>query len=189
MTDHRTYQPKITIRNGLPTTFDGTEGSFTLRKLSKGLFLFIYYSNKWGKITQVTDFIGDGSTNIKNTTQSAAMANEAFSNLTINGNTKINPKAATSDTDKFLVSDNKEVKYRTGAQLLSDVSVASSTTVSGVVELATTAETTTGTDTARAITPDGLKDGYEGSVNIDTVGDLDAGAITSGFGEIDTDVA
>ena len=33
-----------------------------------------------------------------------------------------------------------------------------SATAQGVVELATTAETTTGTDTARAVTPDGLKD-------------------------------
>ena len=33
-----------------------------------------------------------------------------------------------------------------------------STTTAGIVELATTAETTTGTDTARAVTPDGLHD-------------------------------
>tara|TARA_R100000458_G_scaffold5975_1_gene4806 strand:+ start:500 stop:1720 length:1221 start_codon:yes stop_codon:yes gene_type:complete len=45
----------------------------------------------------------------------------------------------------------------------------------GVVELATTAETTTGTDTARAVTPDGLKDGYQGSSNIATVGIIGAG--------------
>ena len=60
-----------------------------------------------------------------------------------------------------------------------------STSLKGVVELATTAETTTGTDTDRAVTPDGLKDGYQGSSNIETVGDLDSGAITSGFGNID----
>lgn len=41
------------------------------------------------------------------------------------------------------------------AQALADVPAAS-TTVSGKVELATSAETTTGTDTARAITPSGL---------------------------------
>ena len=56
----------------------------------------------------------------------------------------------------------------------------------GVVELATTAETTTGTDTDRAVTPDGLKDGFEGSTNITKVGALDTGgSITSGFGSID----
>lgn len=60
-----------------------------------------------------------------------------------------------------------------------------STSNKGVVELATTAETTTGTDTARAVTPDGLKDGFEGSANIGTVGALTSGSIGSGFGAID----
>ena len=50
-----------------------------------------------------------------------------------------------------------------------------STTVIGAVELATTAETTTGTDTTRAVTPDGLKDGYQGSVNVVTVGTIGTG--------------
>jgi len=49
---------------------------------------------------------------------------------------------------------------------------AASTTAAGKVELATTAETTTGTDTARAVTPDGLKDGYEGSTNVTTLGTI-----------------
>lgn len=50
-----------------------------------------------------------------------------------------------------------------------------STTVKGVVELATTAETTTGTDATRAVTPDGLKDGYQGSTNVTTLGTISAG--------------
>ena len=50
--------------------------------------------------------------------------------------------------------------------------------MSGKVELATTAETTTGTDTARAVTPDGLKDGYEGSSNVDTLGTITTGTWT-----------
>jgi hypothetical protein len=45
----------------------------------------------------------------------------------------------------------------------------------GAVELATTAETTTGTDTLRAVTPDGLKDGYQGSTNVVTVGVISSG--------------
>jgi hypothetical protein len=51
-----------------------------------------------------------------------------------------------------------------------------STTALGVVELATTAETTTGTDTIRVVTPDGLKDGYQGSSNITTVGIIGSGS-------------
>jgi len=50
-----------------------------------------------------------------------------------------------------------------------------STSNKGVVELATTAETTTGTDTARAVTPDGLKDGYQGSTNVTTLGTISTG--------------
>jgi len=53
--------------------------------------------------------------------------------------------------------------------------VNASDTVAGVVELATTAETTTGTDTTRAVTPDGLKDGYQGSANVTTVGTIGTG--------------
>ena len=52
---------------------------------------------------------------------------------------------------------------------------AASATAAGKVELATTAETTTGTDAARAVTPDGLKDGYQGSTNVTTLGTITTG--------------
>tara|TARA_R100001594_G_scaffold102334_1_gene137045 strand:+ start:1779 stop:3119 length:1341 start_codon:yes stop_codon:yes gene_type:complete len=45
----------------------------------------------------------------------------------------------------------------------------------GIVELATTAETTTGTSTTLAVTPDGLKDGYQGSTNVTTLGTISTG--------------
>ena len=48
-------------------------------------------------------------------------------------------------------------------------------TTQGIVELATTAETTTGTDATRAVTPDGLEDGFDGSTNIVTVGTITTG--------------
>ena len=50
-----------------------------------------------------------------------------------------------------------------------------SATQKGIVELATTAETTTGTDATRAVTPDGLKDGYQGSTNVTTLGTIGTG--------------
>ena len=53
-----------------------------------------------------------------------------------------------------------------------------STSAAGVVELATTAETTTGTATGLAVTPDGLKDGYQGSGNIRSVGTITSGTWT-----------
>jgi hypothetical protein len=52
---------------------------------------------------------------------------------------------------------------------------AASTTVAGKVELATTAETTTGTDATRAVTPDSLEDGFNGSTNITTLGTIATG--------------
>ena len=50
-----------------------------------------------------------------------------------------------------------------------------STSVKGIVELATTGETTTGTSTTLAVTPDGLKDGYQGSTNVTTLGTISTG--------------
>jgi hypothetical protein len=54
-----------------------------------------------------------------------------------------NIQNATYDTDKFLVSDGGIVKYRTGAELLSDIGGASAGDLSGYVTLAT-AQTITG---------------------------------------------
>ena len=66
-----------------------------------------------------------------------------------------------------------------------------STSAKGVVELATTAETTTGTDTGRAVTPDGLKDGSQGSSNVVTLGTIRTGvwngtAIATAYLDSDT---
>ncbi len=68
-----------------------------------------------------------------------------------------------------LDSNNKIVKATDSAPV-------ANTSTKGIVELATTAETTTGTDAARAVTPDGLKDGYQGSANVTTVGIIGTGS-------------
>jgi len=47
--------------------------------------------------------------------------------LDVSGNIKMSETAATTDTDKFIVSDSGVLKYRTGAQVLSDIGAASST--------------------------------------------------------------
>ena len=89
----------------------------------------------------------------------------------------------TNAVTSIVAGDGIDVSGSTG-----DVTVTAedaSTTNPGIVELATTAETTTGTDTTRAVTPDGLKDGYQGSSNVVTTGALNSGSITSGFGNID----
>jgi hypothetical protein len=50
-----------------------------------------------------------------------------------------------------------------------------STSNKGIVELATTAETTTGTSTTLAVTPSGLTNGYQGSTNVTTLGTIGTG--------------
>jgi hypothetical protein len=64
-----------------------------------------------------------------------------------------------------------------------------STTQQGVVELATTAEVTTGTDATRAVTPDALNDGYQGTSNIVTVGTLSAGNVDAAVSAASTTAA
>lgn len=74
------------------------------------------------------------------------------------------PTPATADNDTSIAT-TAYVKAQGYVQLAGDLTgtaaaptvVASSTTVAGKVELATTAETTTGTDTVRAVTPAGVQ--------------------------------
>ena len=86
--------------------------------------------------------------------------------LTHNGSSLILPgganiTTAAGDTAGFvsLGSGNWKCEWYTAASGQAVVGAsAASTTVAGIVELATTAETETGTDTTRAVTPDGLHD-------------------------------
>jgi len=89
----------------------------------------------------------------------------------------------TSDSTDFIVVDDKgDLGTNTPSATTAQV---------GFVELATTAETTTGTDEDRAVTPDGLKDGYQGSSNVTTLGTISTGtwqgtAIASAYLDSDT---
>ena len=74
-----------------------------------------------------------------------------------------------------LISTNNLSDVASAATSFANIKQAASTTATGVVELATTAETTTGTDATRAVTPDGLKDGYQGSTNVTTLGTIATG--------------
>jgi len=69
-------------------------------------------------------------------------------------------------------SDDDATRFSTVTQVFTAGKTAASETATGVVELATSAEAVTGSDTARAVTPAGLKahvDGAIGAINQPTV--------------------
>ena len=132
-------------------------------------------------------------------------------NLGLDSNNKI-VKADVADGDitavQFTTDDENTASDTSGAAIFQvlggagidtsisgvDITITGETASSsnaGIVELATTAETTTGTDTGRAVTPDGLKDGYQGSSNVTTLGTIATGtwqgtAIASAYLDSDT---
>tara|TARA_B100001564_G_C20663675_1_gene682738 strand:- start:383 stop:2488 length:2106 start_codon:yes stop_codon:yes gene_type:complete len=89
---------------------------------------------------------------------------------------------ATSNTEAKVTAVNAgtgiDVNQTTGAVTVT--AEAASHTNAGVIEIATTAETTTGTDTTRAVSPDGLKDGYQGSTVVTTLGTIGTGTWNAG---------
>ena len=76
---------------------------------------------------------------------------------------------------KATLTAGNGIDVTNGAGSITIAAETASATNPGVVELATTAETTTGTDATRAVTPDGLKDGYQGSTNVTTLGTITTG--------------
>jgi hypothetical protein len=76
---------------------------------------------------------------------------------------------------KATLTAGNGIDVTNGAGSITIAAETASATNPGVVELATTAETTTGTDATRAVTPDGLKDGYQGSANVTTLGTISTG--------------
>lgn len=89
------------------------------------------------------------------------------------------PDIDDADATYRIAVDNNEVTDLEGTGLSITTgtlnAATADATTQGIVELATTAETTTGTDATRAVTPDGLEDGFDGSANITTLGTITTG--------------
>lgn len=79
-----------------------------------------------------------------------------------------------TDTLTFANGNAITITGDSGTDTVTIAAVAATTTVDGVVELATDAETNTGTDTTRAITPSNIT-AWTGSVNLATLGTITAG--------------
>lgn len=71
----------------------------------------------------------------------------------------------------------------TTTKKVSKSALAASDTLAGIVELATTAETNTGTDAARAVTPDGLAGSYAGTESVTVEVFAAATALATGDGK------
>tara|TARA_R100001509_G_scaffold1146_1_gene1113 strand:- start:238 stop:1458 length:1221 start_codon:yes stop_codon:yes gene_type:complete len=86
-----------------------------------------------------------------------------------------NVASVSSGSADFTVAGGAGIDTTVSGTTITITPTTASASARGIVELATTAETTTGTDTARAVTPDGLKDGYQGSTNVTTLGTITTG--------------
>jgi hypothetical protein len=115
-----------------------------------------------------TLYIGHGSGTDANRTKKAIAGVGAFVDLA----------TAQTLTNKTISGDGSGLSGITAGNINGVVPSANlpdaSTSVEGVVELATTAETNTGTDTTRAVTPAGLT-AWTGDTNLVTVGTISAG--------------
>tara|TARA_R110002020_G_scaffold4811_3_gene20792 strand:+ start:2091 stop:3341 length:1251 start_codon:yes stop_codon:yes gene_type:complete len=95
--------------------------------------------------------------------------------VTMEGGLVLNNILNYAGTDgEYLILNSGSVSYRTVANVKTDIGNATAS-ASGLVELATTIETGTGTDATKAVTPDGLIDGYRGSTNVTTLGTISTG--------------
>jgi hypothetical protein len=104
-----------------------------------------------------------------------ALTNETGTGLAVfNGS----PALTTPTIASFANSAHDHADAAGGAAV-----IAASVTVSGVAELATTAETNTGTDTGRTVTPDGLAGSVHGEKVIQMVVVDFATALTTGNGK------
>lgn len=118
------------------------------------------------------------------------MSQKIYSNLDIKGNATIGDIAnATSDTDKFLVSDAGVVKYRTGSEMLSDLGVAPGVASNiqhqvkaGVAISKGQAVYVTGADGTNMIV--GLASNSAESTSSKTMGLMASTVATNGFGNV-----
>ena len=125
----------------------GSIGTHTVAGTSKLLFSNggVVEEQQISTALNVLQFVGDTGT--------ANIGSTAY--LTITGNGAISTTASSNSLSISIADASASVK--------------------GAVELATTAEVTTGTDATKAVTPDSLQDGYQGSTNVTTLGTITTG--------------
>ena len=86
-----------------------------------------------------------------------------------------NTASASSGSADFNIFGGTGIDTTVTGTTIEITPTAASASARGIVELATPAEVTSGTDANRVVTPDSLKDGYQGSANVTTLGTITTG--------------
>ena len=103
------------VNSAVTTAFTIKDSSSTTQQINSGDVLNLAGSTNITAIVTATDTV----------TFSLASSISGLTNITSSNITLTGLAAASTDTDKFLVSDSNVVKTRTGAQVLSDIGGAS----------------------------------------------------------------
>ena len=103
------------VNSAVTTAFTIKDSSSTTQQINSGDVLNLAGSTNITAVETATDTV----------TFSLASSISGLSNITSSNITLTGLAAASTDTDKFLVSDSNVVKTRTGAQVLSDIGGAS----------------------------------------------------------------
>ena len=86
-----------------------------------------------------------------------------------------NTASASSGSADFNIFGGTGIDTTVTGTTIEITPTAASASARGIVELATPAEVTSGTDANRVVTPDSLQDGYQGSTNVTTLGTITTG--------------
>ena len=103
------------VNSAVTTAFTIKDSTSTTQQINSGDVLNLAGSTNITAVVTATDTV----------TFSLASSISGLSNITSSNITLTGLAAASTDTDKFLVSDSNVVKTRTGAQVLSDIGGAS----------------------------------------------------------------
>jgi hypothetical protein len=102
------------VNNSLQFAYNSTAGSAEISaKSTTGNTQFEFYTSNAGTTSERVRIDSNGNVGIGTTSPGQK--------LEVNGNIKLSETAAATDTDKFVVLDSGVLKYRTGAQVRSDI--------------------------------------------------------------------
>jgi hypothetical protein len=97
---------------------------YSLSRTKAGIVLGSYYGDSTGASLNVFTFTKDGALFVRGDGNVGINTTSPLHTLDVNGETRIQLiNHETTDTDKFLVSNAGVIKYRTGAEVLSDIGV------------------------------------------------------------------